>query len=835
MQKKNRIRIMAPILGMLLLVITGIVVMAGIDTRADEAPYSFYYTIPKEEGSYIIKNANSNISGDSFTVPSLGDTIYRQLTIPAEQEMCSWQVIRVEPDVSGLASPSDATPSDATPSDATPSDASPSDASPADDELDEIFLVDDVNGEFAVGVSPSAVGLAAVQITEYPVYLQPGESYLTEDLMQYANARGQVALWPIYHDKYVYLTESVKTGETARTVTYRLDFDKEVSYQGRLGGIVKVSGNSAGTRASFTITKPTADMDNLLSVEAYHSCPCCSRTIILENPFTIELPEYTETPTDNNDGGGGGTSIAPGGTSGSGGGSTGAESNENKKELLSIKYSGVNRDGWYYVLPKLAIESAEGYQIYYQVWNTSLGEKQEQSTIYRYSGQPVFDQDGIYRCVFWVQKDGDSERLRETTLEFKIDITAPEISIHYDVEQVSDQEYYASARRAVITVEEVNFLEKNIIIEPVGGVSSGVWIHSDKIHTTTVLFENDGPCALTVAGIDLAGRRSQLMAKQSFIIDTKFPSVTISGVENLTANKGAVSPIITYSDENLDTTRSRIVLESYSNGEIKGKRKTNLADGKMVCTFEPIEEDDNYTLTANIYDKAGNLTEEKMSFSVNQKGAVFVFQKKEVIGAYTNESFYPAIEVWNTDIMTVVSVTLNGQDVEFDHEDGIVRFRNPIEKDGKYVIGLEVKDTAGNHSVMKPVEFFLDRTRPVNLIQGVEEGGVYHSPPTITIMTDKKEDTITEIYLNDQKVDQYQTGADGIVTLRIQEPGDYVLRVVSVDQAGNESDTQPISFAYKLEVDTVTPAGSRKPYFAGGLLAVVVVLMMVLGWRKIRK
>ena len=838
MQKKNHMQIMIPIFGMLYLIIVGIIVMLCINIRADETSHSFYYAIPNEEARDTIIGANAGISGDSFTVPALGDVIYDQLPVPAGQEVCSWQVIKVEPDVRYLVTPSDATPSDATPSDASSSNASTFGAGSEDDDYaDHIMLEDDVNVASVLDASPSDADPQEVRITEYPMYLMPGQSYLIESLMQYANAHGQITLRPIYHDKYVYLTESVKTHETTGTVTYSLGFTKDVIYRRMLNGVVEVSAHTVDTRTSFTITKPAAGTGNLLSVEAYYDCPHCSQAITLEHPITIVLPEdevHNSGADDNN--GTNTTQPASGGANGgSGGGSAGVESKETKNDLLSIRYSAANRDGWYYASPRLMIESAEGYQIYYQIWNTSLGQKQEQSSISKYSGQTIFDQDGIYRCVIWVQKDESSERLQETTLEFKIDRAAPEILIHYDVNTALNQGYYASASNATVTINEANFSEQNVVIEPIGGTASGVWTHSGEEHTTTVLFQDDGPCALTVSCTDLAGRSSLPMEQQSFIIDTKPPSVTVRGVANLTANKNAVSPVVTYEDENLDTSRSRIVLESHSNGEIKGKRKSNLVDGAVVCSFDPIEEDDNYTLTAQIYDKAGNLTEEKISFSVNQKGAVFVFQKKEIIGTYTNESFYPTIEVWNSDVMTVVSVTLNGQDAEYDYEDSIVRFRNPIEKEGKYVIGLEVKDTADNHSVMKPIEFFFDATRPVNLIQGVEDGGVYNIPVTISIWTEQKGDMIKEIYLNDQKVDHYKTDADGVVTLRIQEPGNYVLGVLSTDQAGNESDTRPISFAYELKVDTVTPAGSTKLHLAGGLLAVAMTLLAVWGWRKIKK
>ena len=75
--------------------------------------------------------------------------------------------------------------------------------------------------------------------------------------------------------------------------------------------------------------------------------------------------------------------------------------------------------------------------------------------------------------------------------------------------------------------------------------------------------------------------------------------------------------------------------------------------------------------------------------------------------------------------ISIVSATINGMDEPYEFVGGELKFLNPINKDGKYVFNLEVSDTAGNKSSMKPVEVIYDATKPVCIINGVREGESY--------------------------------------------------------------------------------------------------------------
>lgn len=788
----------------------GIVVIPYVCAWANAAAASYYYVLEDSDGQFALVKDDDGVLGEYYTIATPGNALYNQLIVPEGKEFCSWQVIKAEPDVRLLATSSNVSPPDATPSDATPSNATPSDVIPSED--DDIVTIS----------TPSDVILEGpVVITEYPVYLKAGQRYLKDMLLSYANDRHQFAVQPVYHEKNISLFNIMPVGETPETASYELTFDRDAAVTGMLGGDNLIQLDTVNGKVSFSVLKPRSDQDNQLLISAYAICPYCDQIIELGSTCIIELPIYTRS---NGDGGTSGSSDsertedAPDPEAGTvvlGMENTAANGllQGQNGDILSIRYPAPNSNGWYSIMPQLVLEAAEGYQAYFQVSNTSMGQILEQSVTRLYTGQSFFDQDGVYQLKVWAQAEGADSKLSETLLEFKIDRTAPQISVSYDRNEASNLNYYSKARRATILIDEVNFSETNVAIQPQNGLNSGRWTHDGTKHSTTVLYDNEGLCSLDVTCTDLSGRVGRIEDAQVFTIDTTAPILRIEGVKHLTANKEPVAPVITYQDESLDHSRTIIRLESYSQGEIKGSRQQILESTAGTCKLASIKEDDNYILTVRIYDKAGNSTEEQVSFSINQFGATFVFLNKEVIGNYTNQSFYPAIEVWNVDEMTIVSATINGQDADYTYEDGVVRFNNPIDKDGKYVIGLEVKDSADNYSVMKPVEFYFDNTKPVNLIQGVENGGVYNSPVTIVIQTEQSGDMIRDIYLNGQKTEDYQIDKLGIVTMQINHPGSYILEVVSVDLAGNVSDTNPVSFSFVRKDDAAAVSGNNKLLF----------------------
>lgn len=292
----------------------------------------------------------------------------------------------------------------------------------------------------------------------------------------------------------------------------------------------------------------------------------------------------------------------------------------------------------------------------------------------------------------------------------------------------------------------------------------------------------------------------------------------------MTANARTVSPVVKYSDVNIDLSRSKITLTAVADGKSRDLiYKAKKQDGGYILNLDPIYIDDNYILTVTIYDMAGNVTEKKVNFSVNKKGATFKFKPEELVGQYTNKPFKPGIEVWNTDEISIVSATVNGMDEPFEFVNGELKFLNSIDKDGKYTFNLEVIDTAGNKSSMKPVEVIYDATKPVSMILGAEEGQIYEGNVNIILSTELPGDFIESVWLDDKLLDksEYTIKDDGTINLSIYTEGKHTVKAQGKDKAGNLSDIVSVSFEIK--------APQAKLLSAGYIPLAVITLGIALG------
>lgn len=152
---------------------------------------------------------------------------------------------------------------------------------------------------------------------------------------------------------------------------------------------------------------------------------------------------------------------------------------------------------------------------------------------------------------------------------------------------------------------------------------------------------------------DMAGNKSgeasygNSVAGQAFTVDTKIEKPVVEGVEDGKSYKGDVIPSISYNDvnfagEEIHLLRTRKdekdidVTEKFITGlQTNGRGASGIND-----TFEKIAENDGiYTLLVKISDLAGNEETEKITFTVNRFGSVYVFDDYLVSlkDAYTKE------------------------------------------------------------------------------------------------------------------------------------------------------------------------------------------------------
>ena len=377
---------------------------------------------------------------------------------------------------------------------------------------------------------------------------------------------------------------------------------------------------------------------------------------------------------------------------------------------------------------------------------------------------------------------------------------------------------FITTKNTSVSINDDNFnsnnysvlVYKNVDGKEVLSETKYSWSSSGDSHRADISFEDDGEYRISVVRNNANSDREGVRFEEKVKVDSTAPYITITGVEDLTANARTVSPVVKYSDVNIDLQRSKITLTSVTDGKSRDLiYKAKKEDDGYILNLDPIYIDDNYIITVSIYDLAGNVTEQKVNFSVNKNGATFKFKPEDIVGQYTNKSFKPVIEVWNTDEISIVSATINGMDEPYEFVNGELRFLKSIDKDGKYTFNLEVIDTAGNKASMKPVEIIYDATKPVAMILGVEESKSYEGSVNIILSTELPGDFIESVWLDKRLLakSEYTLKDDGKVTLNVSVEGNHTIKAQAKDKAGNLSDIVSVSFDIKVPKANLLSAG----------------------------
>ena len=377
---------------------------------------------------------------------------------------------------------------------------------------------------------------------------------------------------------------------------------------------------------------------------------------------------------------------------------------------------------------------------------------------------------------------------------------------------------FITTKNTSVSINDDNFdsnnysvlIYKNVDGKEVLSETKYSWSSNGDSHRADISFEDDGEYRIAVVRNNANSDRAGVRFEEKVKVDSTAPYITITGVEDLTANARTVSPVVKYSDVNIDLQKSKITLTSVTDGKSRDLiYKAKKEDDGYILNLDPIYIDDNYILTVSIYDLAGNVTEQKVNFSVNKNGATFKFKPEDIVGQYTNKSFKPVIEVWNTDEISIVSATINGMDEPYEFVNGELRFLKSIDRDGKYTFNLEVIDTAGNKASMKPVEIIYDATKPVAMILGVEESKSYEGSVNIILSTELPGDFIESVWLDERLLtkSEYTLKDDGKVTLNVSVEGNHTIKAQAKDKAGNLSDIVSVSFDIKVPKANLLSAG----------------------------
>ena len=398
----------------------------------------------------------------------------------------------------------------------------------------------------------------------------------------------------------------------------------------------------------------------------------------------------------------------------------------------------------------------------------------------RWESRIYFNKDGDYQLSI-TGEDMAGNAMEElvyaegtqAALDFTVDKTAPVLSVSYDNNTANHEFYYKEGRRAEISIEEKNFRSDLVDYSVLkdggreghgsalssfsGGEGRGV---SELHHQASISYEEDGDYQFNIRLKDLAGNEAQAYPEDHFVIDRTAPSLTISDILNESANKGEVSPKISYGDRYLDQDALSLKLV----GEVHGEHELSHQQGGSISiartdalnlpmqksmeetespkqkeeekegivyqssaggeegnlSFQNFPEepdtDDVYRLSAKIVDMAGNETTEELWFSVNRFGSTYLLsdRAKALQGSYQKEGEEILISEINADEVLSSALTLyrneekhalsEGAEYQTTRSGGNGKWyrgdylikKDNFDKEGLYHLQISSQDKAGN-------------------------------------------------------------------------------------------------------------------------------------------
>ena len=464
--------------------------------------------------------------------------------------------------------------------------------------------------------------------------------------------------------------------------------------------------------------------------------------------------------------------------------------------------------------------------------------------------------------------------------KFTVDTVAPVLTVFFDNNEARNGSYYKAPRTAMATINERNFDTNDVVFNNQGAACALTGWTNANPHTSSVPCLTDGVYHFTIAFQDKAGNQAQMFDSNGFTIDLTAPTVEITNIEPFSANRGAVTPRITFSDTNFDPQGykvSVVMVNMADKTEVTLSSSTTDIENGVQIDFDDLAEtkanDGIYTITATITDLAGNTSEASVTYSVNRKGSTYYAYddatKALLSGVYSSKAPTLMIAEVNPDDLESYSVTVNvnnkstklteGADFKFDRKGGNDSFHEYIYtinssvfmKDGKliegdYSIVFDSTDSAGNINSNRanegnaPVNFTLDETPPILSITGImDKERIQEASRNVTVIfQDGTAVAKVEIYLNGELIktiegDELRELKDSYSFDIEQANVNQNLRVVATDVAGNSSEAAVSDFY--INSSAMRQFVHNTPLFVGSLAGLALVaggLFFLLGRKK---
>ena len=404
----------------------------------------------------------------------------------------------------------------------------------------------------------------------------------------------------------------------------------------------------------------------------------------------------------------------------------------------------------------------------------------------------TFSQEGEYE-VSVTSTDKAGNNVVHPTIKFTIDKTAPVITpLNRNENSVIQNGQYINKL----------FIPEFRLDKPEDDKIDLISLNGEgNFANSTLMADKEIEYKYKVVASDKAKNSSNLDI--GFTVDVTLPEVKISGILSGFFNND-MKPVYDISDKNLDKEKTSVTL-----------------NGKPFTSGTTIEEQDNYNLKLVATDLANNVVNKTIGFTIDKDKPVIKFEEA-ISGKYFTEDFIPNFVIDDLTDYTIISMTLDGEDYEVGQL---------IEKEGKHVLFIEVKDKAENIESIS-VEFILDKTPPKFIVDGVEEGEKYTEAVSAVIKLDNPNDTIKAVEVNGEiaKGDIKEEDGQEVVTVDFNEIKPYELKLTAVDAAGNLTE-ETIKFEV-AEKGIFAKVYQNKPIFypaiiiaAGAVISIAFIIL----------
>ena len=384
-------------------------------------------------------------------------------------------------------------------------------------------------------------------------------------------------------------------------------------------------------------------------------------------------------------------------------------------------------------------------------------------------------------------------------IPLQIDVTAPSISVSWDLNDPANGRYYNATRTATVTITDRNFdpNRTKLSITNTDGASASIggWTVSQDMGVSDsasavcqVSFPEDGDYTFTLNAVDLAGNSTAYGQTDEFTIDKTAPVITVA-YDNNDARHGnyykeSRTAAVTINEHNFDAASVQTAITASLEGQgIAAPSLGGFSGSGDVHTATVVyDADGEYTFDIQYTDLAGNPAQEYIPdhFTVDLTAPqVNIFdivdqsanRDRVAPGVeYTDINYDPeGVEITLTgansgdaNVESSISSIENGQRIQYSD------FARTEEMDDLYTLTAKITDLAGNLTE-KAVRFSVNRYGSVFVLDEASHEWLHQGGAAYRYANQETEIGVMEI--NVDEIDAYSIAVDRDGELKNLEEG----------------------------------------------------------------